>query len=256
MNRRVTHAALALAVIALAGLAATTTASASQPSAQGPGGYSFNSATPATPGTTLHRNLIVGDFLFWRISLRPGQRLTVRTTVTVPAAYNPGPSPHYERLGTRIYNPVRQPVLCDEPTQGLELIYRGHATAKSGGPFHNSCSAASKSRPLETAGTHYVQVGIGDATLTRGTTLPLTVEITTGPGVPARTTAPWHPGTPSVPPSQQTLPRPDPSPASNSTSPAADSATPETPNWALAAAALGAGASIGIVIAVRRRRTA
>lgn len=223
------------------------------------GGYSFNSSTPLGDGA--QRQLTVGDFHFWKITLKPGRRLDVKASVEVPGGYDPGPSPHYERLGVRIYDPTRRPLLCDGGSDGIELIYRGHATARSGGTFTTACTVGTVDyKPIERAGTYYVQVGIGGATRTKGDTLPLTVTAATGTGVEPRPAESWKPGTPagavpaepkptatSAPPGTAADPDPAPDPA------AAAAASTGLPPWAMPAALTGGVIAALALGAIRRR---
>ncbi|MGC4951370.1 hypothetical protein ACLQ2N_35030 [Streptomyces sp. DT224] len=247
----------ALMTTAAFGLLAAGTAHAADGATGSAGGYSFNSSTPLDEGA--QRRLTVGDFHFWKITLKPGQRLDVKASVEVPGGYDPGPSPHYERLGVRIYDPTRRPILCDGSSNGTEMIYRGHATARSGGTFTAECTVGTVDyKPVERAGTYYVQVGIGGATQTKGDTLPLTVSAATGTGVTPRPVASWKPGTPAgaVPaepePAAATTPPetaadPDPDPA------AAAAAGKGLPPWALPAALAGGVVAALALGAVRRR---
>ncbi|WP_331720402.1 hypothetical protein [Streptomyces sp. NBC_00209] len=244
----------ALMTAAAFGFLATGTANAADGDTGSPGGYSFNSSTPLDKGA--QRQLTVGDFHFWKITLKPGQRLDVKASVEVPGGYDPGPSPHYERLGVRIYDPTRRPILCDGGSGGTEMIYRGHATARSGGTFTAECTVGTVDyKPIERAGTYYVQVGIGGATRTKGDTLPLTVSAGTGTGVTPRPADSWNPGTPAgaVPA------EPKPATVSTPPGPATDTATAAAtseglPPWAMPGALVG-GVIAALALGAARRRT-
>lgn len=241
-----------LTTAAAAALLTTGTAHAADTGSAG--GYSFNNSTPLGERTT--RDLTVGDFHFWKINLKPGQRLDIKVPVEVPGGYDPGPSPHYERLGVRIYDPTRQPFLCDG-SDGTEMIYRGHATAKSGGIFTATCTVGTLGyKAIEQAGTYYVQAGIGGATRTKGDTLPLTVSARTGPGVAPQPAESWDPGTPAgAAPAEQ-----KPTTAATSRGRTTNDATPAAAessgpsSWALPGAlAGGVIAALALLGAARRR---
>ncbi|MEV0220760.1 hypothetical protein [Streptomyces sp. NPDC050704] len=141
--------------------------------------------------------------LFWRIDLKPGQRIKVQAAVTIPAGYNTGTS--YERLGVALYDPIRHPARCpgDDP---LTAIDTRHALARSGGTYRAHCSVgnvADRDRAVRLAGTYYVQVGIGRSTVNRGTMLPLQLTIEVGDGVAAE---PDGPAATSIQPSQAAPP--------------------------------------------------
>lgn len=259
MPQIIRHAGTAAAVLALITAASTSGAAHADGGGKG-GGYSFNSATGIKPGAAVQQELTVGDLLFWKIVLRPGQRLDVQTSVEVPGGYNPGPSPHYERLGVRIYDAVRQPMLCDGASDGTEMIYAGHATAESGGRFTAKCTIGTVDyKPIEQAGTYYVQAGIGGATLTRGTALPLTITATTGTGVTPKANEDWTPGSPADgTPGQQPADTPEPSPSASVDMSATESVATasQVPPWMLLVGALlvGSAAALGTTVFRRARR--
>ncbi|MGZ2360002.1 hypothetical protein LRE75_25490 [Streptomyces sp. 372A] len=246
----------ALMTAAAFGFLATGPANAADGDTGSAGGYSFNSSTPLAGGA--QRQLTVGDFPIWRITLKPGQRLDIKASVEVPGGYDPGPSPHYERLGVRIYDPTRRPLLCDGSSDGTEMIYRGHATALSGGTFTAECTVGTVDyKPIERAGTYYVQVGIGGATRTKGDTLPLTVSAGTGTGVTPRPAESWNPGTPAgaVPAEPKPAAATTPPAAATDTAPAAAAAATSTglPPWAMPGALVGGAVAALALGAVRRR---
>ncbi|WP_329453478.1 hypothetical protein OG894_43795 (plasmid) [Streptomyces sp. NBC_01724] len=225
------------------------------------GGYSFNSGPEIKPGAVLQQELTVGDFPFWKITLKTGQRLDVKVSVDVPAGYNPGPSPHYERLGARVYDAVRQPIHCDGGSGGTEMIYVGHPTAKSGGRFTAVCTIGTLDyNTVELAGTYYIQAGIGGSTLTQGTTLPLTVTVTTGTGISPPPAEKWTAGTPvnstQGKPDQQSdtvSPTQGPAPAVSTDDTEISAATSGLPPWTLLMGALVAGAASALAFAQLRR---
>ncbi|MFF1922010.1 hypothetical protein ACFVW8_15735 [Streptomyces sp. NPDC058221] len=247
---RAPTALLTLTAAAFAVLLTTGTAHAADTTGTA-GGYSFNSSTPLD--RSVKRDLTVGDFHFWKISLKAGQRLDVKVSVQVPGGYDPGPSPHYERLGVRIYDPTRQPFLCDGSSDGTEMIYRGHATAQSGGTFSADCTIGTADyKAIARAGTYYVQAGIGGATRTKGDVLPLTVAARTGTGVAPRPAESWDPGTPAghIPAEKPT--KADSGRATDS-SPTAATASSGLPPWALPGALAG-GAIAALTLGAARHR--
>ncbi|MFD0020075.1 hypothetical protein [Streptomyces sp. NPDC058382] len=192
----------------------------------------------------MKRDLTVGDFHFWKINLKAGQRLDVKVSVQVPGGYDPGP--HYERLGVRIYDPTRQPFLCEGGSDGTEVIYRGHATAQSGGTFSADCMIGTADyKAIERAGTYYVQVGIGGATQTKGDTLPLTVSAHTGTGVAPQPTESWDTGTPAGHVPAEPKPTKADSDRATHSSPTAAAASSGLPPWALPGALAG-----GVIVAL------
>ncbi|MDP5317333.1 hypothetical protein [Streptomyces poriferorum] len=243
----------ALMTTAAFSLLAAGTANAADGDTGSAGGYSFNSSTPLDGGA--QRQLTVGDFHFWKITLKPGQRLDIKASVGVPGGYDPGPSPHYERLGVRVYDPTRQPILCDGGSDGTEMIYRGHATAQSGGTFTAECTVGTVDyKPIKRAGTYYVQVGIGGATQTRGDTLPLTVSASTGTGVAPRPAESWNPGTPAgaVPAERKPTTAATP-PAAANADPAGAATSTGLPPWAMPGALAGGVIAALALVAARRR---
>lgn len=268
--RRTAAATLFLATVLGAASLGTTAHAATGPA----GGHSFNTGVEIRAGARLQQQLTVGDFLFWRITLKRGQRLTVQASVDVPGGYNPGASPHYERLGVRIYDTVRRPLLCDR-TDGTEMIYAGHATAESGGRFTARCTVGTLDyQATDQAGTYYVQAGIGGATLTRGTALPLTVTVATGTGATPRPVEKWDPGTPAgkVPSTRPPAASPSSASSSAASSSSAEAAAPAPfrsaakdrsalaadsdrfPSWLLVTGALVAGAVIMLAFGRLRRQ--
>ncbi|MCX4451445.1 hypothetical protein ACIOEZ_33280 [Streptomyces sp. NPDC087866] len=245
----------ALMTTAAFSLIAVGTANAAGGDTGSAGGYSFNSSTPLDGDA--QRQLTVGDFHFWKINLKPGQRLDIKASVEVPGGYDPGPSPHYERLGVRVYDPTRQPILCDGGSGGTEMIYRGHATARSGGTFTAECTVGTVDyKPIERAGTYYVQVGIGGAARTKGDTLPLTVSAVTGPGVAPRPAESWNPGTPAGAVPAETKPAAAATPPATATdaAPAAAATSTGLPPWAMPGVLAG-GVIAALALGAARRRS-
>lgn len=252
--RRTASAGLFLAT--LLGAAATGTAAHAD---SGPeGGHSFNTGPQIRTGAHLQQELTVGDFPFWRITLKRGQRLTVRASVDVPGGYNPGASPHYERLGVRVYDSVRQPVRC-EGSDGTEMIYAGHSTARSGGRFSTGCTVGTAEfGAIEQPGTYYIQAGIGGSTLTRGTALPLSVTVTTGTGATPRPAEKWEPGEPAgtsrdKQSALKASPTPGPSTASSTDTTELAAAEDRSRSWPLPVGAVLAGAVVALTVTQLRR---
>lgn len=87
--RRTASSVLCLATLFGAAAWGTATHAAGGPA----GGHSFNTGPQIRNGAHLEQELTVGDFEFWRITLKHGQRLMVQASVEVPGGYDPGASP-------------------------------------------------------------------------------------------------------------------------------------------------------------------
>ncbi|MFG2334665.1 hypothetical protein ACGFMM_34380 [Streptomyces sp. NPDC048604] len=82
------------------------------------GGFSFNSATPIGPGT--HRQSIaVGEAPFWRVELKPGQKLTVKAGVDIPADF---PKSATTGWSVDLYNAQRESTQCNDDHDSTELF--------------------------------------------------------------------------------------------------------------------------------------
>ncbi|MFD6335282.1 hypothetical protein ACFWGI_37670 [Streptomyces niveus] len=221
----------------------------------GPGtGHSFNTAIALSPGT-ITRQLTVGDLYFYRVDLKPGQRLQATATITIPRGYAPGdPTTEFMRIG--IHNPLRNGLLCKKDTD-REMLYSGRTVAKNGGDVTVECSIGTPGEDdaVDTAGSHYVQLGIGrPGNLSKGTTLPLRLTVAIGTGIAPQPSEPFTPGTPSpgaATPSADPNDSGDPAGASATGSERADG----IPRWALPmAAVLSAAATVMILAAFSHRR--
>jgi hypothetical protein len=141
------------------------------------GGYSFNNATPLTGPTTIRQDLVVGETLFWRIDLKPGQTLKLTSTTAFGAAYRPDLSLVVQSHLLTIYGPSREVASClgdgqssvsqDDITGTVEL------TCDSG-LIGDGTSDDEWSRP----GTYYFSVATTrPAENVRGLVKPLTLNV-------------------------------------------------------------------------------
>lgn len=215
-------------------------------------GHSFNSATPLSPGTTT-RQLTVGDLYFYRIDLKPGQRLQATATITVPRGYAPGePSTEFFRIG--IHDPLRNGLLCKKD-RDREMLYRGRTVAKNGGDVTVECSIGTPGEDdaVDTAGAYYLQLGIGrPGDLSKGTTLPLRLTVATGTGIAPEKPEPFDPGTPAPGAASASAGPGDPAGASAASTSKGDDGIPR---WVLPlAAGLSAGATMMILAGLRHRQ--
>ncbi|NUU24660.1 MAG: hypothetical protein HOV68_24640, partial [Streptomycetaceae bacterium] len=73
-------------------------------------GFSFAGAraVPA-PGTPIRANLAIGEFPFYRVDVKDGQKLTVRAAVDHPASLAAGPLATWT---VQVYNVLRAPMRC------------------------------------------------------------------------------------------------------------------------------------------------
>lgn len=161
-------------------------------------GHSFNSAITLGPGTTA-RELTVGDLYFYRVDLKPGQRLQSTATITVPRGYAPGePSTEFFRIG--IHDPLRNGLLCKKDTDRV-MLYRGRTVAKTGGDVTVECSIGTPGEDdaVDIAGSYYLQVGIGrPGDLSKGTLVPLRLTVDIGRGIAPEAAEPFAPGAPAA----------------------------------------------------------
>ncbi|GAB3403804.1 hypothetical protein [Flindersiella endophytica] len=76
------------------------------------GGYSFNDATRLTGPATIKQDLVVGETLFWRIDLKPGQTLKLTSTTAFGADYQPDLNLVVQSHLLTIYGPNRKAATC------------------------------------------------------------------------------------------------------------------------------------------------
>lgn len=141
------------------------------------GGHSFNDATRLTGPTTIRQDLVVGETLFWRTDLKPGQTLKLTSTTAFGADYRPDLSLVVQSHQLNIYTPDREVASClgggqssvnqDDITGTIEL------TCDSG-LIGDGTSDDEWSRP----GTYYFTVAITrPAENVRGLVKPLTLTV-------------------------------------------------------------------------------
>ncbi|GCD92640.1 hypothetical protein [Embleya hyalina] len=209
------------APIALTG----TAAGAEPPTADdAAGGYSFNGAGTLVSG--VHReSLVVGDFLFWRVNVQAGQKLSVKGSVDIPTDF-----PHKQgpRFVVNLYNPLREaiPNTAAPPNQlapgtpHLE-VSSGAWTVGDGKKYENFDGTKGSFKEFKDdhyalRGPYYIQVSISGAQgPQRGVVVPITLEVSVE-GVPVR-----HPDEP-IDPDAATRTR---TPAGAQSRPVADSPT-------------------------------
>lgn len=211
------------------------------------GGYSFNSATTIhlrDHHAKLTRDLVVGDHYFYRAHVNAGQAITATATAILPPHYDPGPSPRTSRLAIQLYDSDRQPGSCG--SDATAAIWRGLDTVTHGGPLTVRCTLGASATPVQTSGTYYVTVGIGNAQRT-GAVLPLALTLTTEPGLAPTQSPSYSPGTPPSP-HHNTAVTPSSTPKTAATAPSTRSTWP----WAIAA--LAATTALTLAITSRRLR--
>ncbi|MFF7245469.1 hypothetical protein ACFZBU_16370 [Embleya sp. NPDC008237] len=173
--------AAVLAVPAVGVVAATPAAAA-----DGPSGFSFNSAGEIGPG--VHReSMVVGDFLFWRVFVQPGQKLSIKGSVDIPTDF-----PHKQgpRFVLNLYNPLREAIpLLDNPTNQI-LPGTTHFEATSGawtvgdGKKYENFDGTKgsfkefKDDKYALRGSYYIQMSISGAQgPQRGIVVPVKLEV-------------------------------------------------------------------------------
>ncbi|MYS87363.1 hypothetical protein [Embleya scabrispora] len=170
-----------LAVPTIGAMAATPAAAADNPS-----GFSFNSAGEIGPG--IHReSMVVGDFLFWRVFVQPGQKLSIKGSVDIPADF-----PHKQgpRFVLNLYNPLREAIpLLDNPTNQLVPgtthfeATSGAWTVGDGKKYENFDGTRGSFKEFKDdkyalRGSYYIQMSISGAEgPQRGIVVPIKLEV-------------------------------------------------------------------------------
>ncbi|NGO75756.1 hypothetical protein G6045_08725 [Streptomyces sp. YC504] len=223
-------------------------------------GHSFKEATAITAGSTVKQELVVGDMLLWRIDLEPGQKLAVEARTTTPAGYGEGGA--LEAFGIQIYDPVRQALHCggDRNT----AIHSSVGKGRDGSTLVADCSvgdpADNRDKPVELAGTYYVQVAMGKVADSRGTVLPIELSVNTGEGIAPTPTPAFNPGTPKEAAAPTGSSRADAAPPAESEKPAAQAPTSNAfasttiPSWAWLVGAATLAAALLLPLLGKRRR--
>lgn len=177
--------AAASAGTVLAALAMTAVAAAPA-AADNPSGFSFNSAGEVGPG--IHReSMVVGDFLFWRVFVQPGQKLSIKGSVDIPADF-----PHKQgpRFILNLYNPLREAIpLLDNPTNQLVPgtthfeATSGAWTVGDGKKYENFDGTKGSFKEFKDdkyalRGSYYIQMSIAGAEgPQRGIVVPVKLEV-------------------------------------------------------------------------------
>ncbi|MFE5334049.1 hypothetical protein ACFRCG_47415 [Embleya sp. NPDC056575] len=197
-------AVLAAVTALTAPIALTGTAAGAEPpaAAEAAGGYSFNGAGTLVSG--VHReSLVVGDFLFWRVYVQAGQKLSVKGSVDIPTDF-----PHKQgpRFVVNLYNPLREaipntaapPNQLTPGTSRLE-VSSGAWTVGDGKKYENFDGTKGSLKEFKDdhyalRGPYYIQVSISGAQgPQRGVVVPITLEVSVE-GVPVQ-----HPDEPIDP---------------------------------------------------------
>ncbi|MFG2332838.1 VWA domain-containing protein [Streptomyces sp. NPDC048604] len=126
------------------------------------GGFSFNSATPIGPGT--HRQSIaVGEAPFWRVELKPGQKLTVKAGVDIPADF---PKSATTGWSVDLYNAQRESTQCNDDHDSTELFAgRTGRIERACGPWEITEQDSGKSpdsKGYDVPGTYYIQAQVAE----------------------------------------------------------------------------------------------
>jgi len=173
--------------VAAAALATTIAVTGPAQAATSPGGFSFNSATDIAAGS-YSESLVVGDFLFWKVDIKAGQKLTVTGSVDVPAdfPYIQGP-----RFVVNLYNPLREtiPLLDNPPNQlrrggGRYQATSGAWTVGDGKKYENFDGTRGEFKEFKDdkyalPGPYYIQVAISGAEgAQRGIVVPVKLDVT------------------------------------------------------------------------------
>ncbi|MET7299615.1 hypothetical protein [Embleya sp. NPDC005575] len=170
-----------LAVPAVGLVTATPAAAADNPS-----GFSFNSAGEIGPG--VHReSMVVGDFLFWRVFVQPGQKLSIKGSVDIPADF---PDKQGPRFILNLYNPLREAIpLSDNPTNQLVPgtthfeATSGAWTVGDGKKYENFDGTRGSFKEFKDdkyalRGSYYIQMSItGAEGPQRGIVVPIKLEV-------------------------------------------------------------------------------
>ncbi|WP_160159844.1 VWA domain-containing protein [Streptomyces sp. WAC05374] len=125
------------------------------------GGFSFNSATPIGPGT--HRQSIaVGEAPFWRVELKPGQKLTVKGSVDIPDGF---PDSGTTGWGVTLYNAQRQETQCND--NGVTELFAGRTgrIERVCGPWEiteRDDAGNADPKGYDVPGTYYIQAQVAE----------------------------------------------------------------------------------------------
>ncbi|WP_439678983.1 hypothetical protein [Embleya sp. MST-111070] len=191
-----TAAALAAVTTVISPIALPGSAAGAEPPAatDAAGGYSFNGAGTLFSG--VHReSLVVGDFLFWRVQVQAGQKLSVKGSVDIPADF-----PHKQgpRFIVNLYNPLREAIPnTDAPPNQLRPgashleVSSGAWTVGDGKKYENFDGTKGSFKEFKDdhyalRGPYYIQVSISGAQgPQRGVVVPITLEVSVE-GTPIR----------------------------------------------------------------------
>ncbi|MEU8131887.1 hypothetical protein [Streptodolium elevatio] len=156
-------------------------------------GFSFAGAKRLPDSGATRGTVAIGEFPFWRVDLRAGQTLTVRTTLEVPADLAAGPQAGW---AAHIYNPLRRAANCPAEAGGprrASLAAGANRAELRCGPWTVEADKPDYETTYNLPGTYYIAVGVTDPKDTaRGQVVPYELRATvdgvgSGPGPRANT---------------------------------------------------------------------
>lgn len=142
-------------------------------------GFSFAGARQVPADGVVKGDLALGEFPFWRVQVKDGQTLTVRTVMRHPASLSAG---QLARWTVDIYNPLRSNTRCPAKTGDRSEIF---VEAGSGntqltcGPWKVDGDLKDYESDFTVPGTYYIVPGVlGESDAGHGQVVPYEMTVT------------------------------------------------------------------------------
>jgi hypothetical protein len=149
---------LAVALLVAPGAGVGAASAAARGAGDAPsGGYSFNEASSVRSGSSAEQTLVVGEWLFWKLEARLGQRVEFSAQVTAPQKYQPGP---VENFRIYVFDPLRDDLTPKCVGSTDMALDEGGQTAKAACMIGGGAEGNVRTEALRQFGTYYLAVAV------------------------------------------------------------------------------------------------
>ncbi|MGA4545939.1 hypothetical protein ACPA54_38740 [Uniformispora flossi] len=142
-------------------------------------GFSFAGAREVPADGVVKGDLALGEFPFWRVQLKDGQTLTVRTVMQHPASLSAG---RLARWTVDIYNPLRSAARCPAKAGDRSEVFveQGSGTTQlTCGPWKVDTDLKDYESEFTIPGTYYIVPGVlGEIDAGHGQVVPYEMTVT------------------------------------------------------------------------------
>lgn len=142
-------------------------------------GFSFAGAREVPADGVVKGDLALGEFPFWRVQLKDGQTLTVRTVMQHPASLSAG---RLARWTVDIYNPLRSATRCPAKVGDRSEVFveqGSGSTQLTCGPWKVDTDLKDYESEFTIPGTYYIVPGVlGENDAGHGQVVPYEMTVT------------------------------------------------------------------------------